>query len=108
LRRGVFFGRTQICFSDAPVFSGDFSECLFQMDAPRNILIQNTPGHTRIFPAYPHFIVSLIPVFQFLLACFDFRMWGMHIILKFKHYEIKILQKQGRKTKPLGCIRRLS
>jgi hypothetical protein len=34
---------------------------------------------------------------------------AMHIILKFKHNEIKIVQKQQRRKKqPLGCIRRLS
>jgi len=84
-------------------FSPVLSPCLFSNEGAKKQpqftirpAIQGFSRHKRFIP---------VPPCPF---CLSFVM-AMHIILKLKHYEIKILQKQqGRKKQPLGCIHLLS
>jgi hypothetical protein len=48
--------------------------------------------HERIFPAYPHLTASLIPVFQFLLACPDLAHLYLHMF-NLIHHKMKTYTK---------------
>jgi hypothetical protein len=79
------------------VFSRDFKAVDFQWMREDIAAIQ-----CDSFKDFPGIKV----LFQFLLAFTAWWLCEKHIILKFKHHEIEIVQKQqGRKKQPLGCIR---
>ena len=80
--------------------------CLFSNAEQRNSLIPE--WSVNDFPGISSFNRKLIPVFQFLIVCSGFLLSEEHIILKFKHHEILLLQKQQtrikRKSFTLGCL----
>jgi len=53
-------------------FHVNFSCKIYAKVITQPLCFQGALCHTRIFPAYPHLTVTLIPVFQFLLACSAF------------------------------------